>query len=397
MILNNLIQPGSNDPVSIRITGDKITSVSTAAIPGANGDLVLTFENAMVFPGLINSHDHLDFNLYPSLGHRTYSNYTEWGRHIHKKYKDEIAAVLKVPSVLRYEWGVFKNLLCGVTTVVNHGAPSGLKDDLITIFEGVQSLHSVGFESAWRFKLNNPFNAKMPVCIHVGEGDDWPSFNEIKKLTGWNLLRRPLIGVHAVAMSERQAKKFRALVWCPQSNYFLLNKTAPVHLLKKHTEILFGTDSTLTGSWDIWEHLRGARQTRLLDDLALYKTLNQAAAGIWGLNSGAIAANKDADLVVAAVKKGLSGYPAFFLICPEDLLLIVHKGQVRLFDERMADRLTSIDLDNFSKVYVNGACKYVQGNLPALVEQIREYYPEASFPVDLQSTPKNIDREPCAQ
>jgi len=379
MILNNLVMATTDDPVSIRIDDGKITSVSPTAF--ADDALTLQFDTAMVFPGLVNSHDHLDFNLYPNLGHRTYNNYTEWGRHIHKTYKKEIAAVLKIPSILRYEWGVFKNLLCGVTTVVNHGEPSGLKDDLITIFEEFQALHSVGFETAWRFKLNNPFNTKLPVCIHVGEGDDWPSFSEIDQLTAWNLLGRRLIGVHAVAMSENQAKKFKALVWCPQSNYFLLNKTAPVNLLKKHTEILFGTDSTLTGSWDIWEHLRLARQTRMLNDEGLYHSLNKNAAEVWGLNSGTLEPGKDADIVISRIKTGLRGYHAFFALRPEDLLLVIHRGNIRLFDETMTAQLKAVDLDNFSSIYVNGACKYVQGNLPGLMAQIAEYCPEAHFPV----------------
>jgi cytosine/adenosine deaminase-related metal-dependent hydrolase len=381
MILNNLIVAGTDDPVNIRIIDDKIASVLPDAIIDTSDPLTLSFENALVFPGLINSHDHLDFNLYPQLGQNTYGNYTEWGRYIHKNYKPEIAAVLKVPSVLRYEWGVFKNLLCGVTTVINHGELSGLKDDLITIFEHMQTLHSVGFESAWRFKLNNPLNAKLPVCIHVGEGDDWRSFSEIDQLTRWNLLGRTLIGVHAVAMSEKQAKKFKALIWCPESNYFLLNKTASINILKKNAEILFGTDSTLTGNWDIWEHLRIARQTRLLDDEELYYTLNQNAASTWALNSGSIEPGKDADIVVAQTKKGMRDYHAFFSLRPADLLLVIHRGNVRLFDETVAAQLKTVDLDNFSRVYVNGACKYVQGNLPDLMAQILEYYPGANFPV----------------
>ena len=381
MILNNLIMAGTDEPVSIRIIEGKIASVSSSPMIDANQQETLSFEDALVFPGLINSHDHLDFNLYPRLGEQTYSNYTEWGRHIHKHYKAEIAAVLKVPPMLRYEWGVFKNLLCGVTTVVNHGEPSGLKNDLITVFEDMQALHSVGFESAWRLKLNNPLNIKLPVCIHVGEGDDWPSFSEIDRLTGWNLLNRKLVGVHGVAMSENQAKKFQAVVWCPQSNFFLLNKTAPVNLLKKRTDILFGTDSTLTGSWDIWEHLRVARSTRLLSEEALFHTLNKNAAKVWGLNSGAIEAGRDADIVIARIKKGMRDYSAFYSLHPADLLLVIHKGNIRLFDENLLDKLPGLDLNNFSKVYINDSGKYVQGNLPGLMDQVKEHYPEAYFPV----------------
>ncbi|WP_431200330.1 hypothetical protein ACQ86K_10855 [Mucilaginibacter sp. P19] len=106
--------------------------------------------NAIAFPGLINSHDHLDFNLFPQLGNKTYESYTEWGKHIHRAYAVEIASVLKIPIALRERWGVYKNLLCGVTTVVNHGEKTTINDPLITIFDNCQSIHSVRFEKTGR-------------------------------------------------------------------------------------------------------------------------------------------------------------------------------------------------------------------------------------------------------
>jgi cytosine/adenosine deaminase-related metal-dependent hydrolase len=375
---------GTGEVVNIRVDGDKITNISSSAVADENDKFALTFNNAIVFPGLINSHDHLDFNLFPQLGNRIYSNYTAWGKDIHKTYKEEISKVLKVPPLLRSQWGVYKNLLCGVTTVVNHGERSGLEDDLITVFERTQCLHSVRFEKGWRLKLNNPFKPNFPVTIHVGEGDDWLSYNEIDKLTRWNLLQKRLIGIHAVAMTISQAKKFEAIVWCPQSNYFLLNKTARINLLQKHTGILFGTDSTLTSSWNIWEHLQSARKARLLSDNALYSAVNQNAAKTWKLNSGEIAAGKGADLVVAKKKPGSTGFAAFFGIDPADLLIVIHKGNIRLFDYTLLAQLKTVDLNSFSKIYVNGACKYVQGDLPALIKKIREYHPEINFPVTVK-------------
>jgi cytosine/adenosine deaminase-related metal-dependent hydrolase len=383
MILNNIKMAGTDEPVNICVDGDKIKNVSAAVISDANDKVILTFDNAIVFPGLINSHDHLDFNLFPQLGDRIYSSYTEWGKHIHKTYKDEIASVLKIPVSLRARWGVYKNLLCGVTTVVNHGEVLGLENDLITVFEKTQVLHSVQFEKGWKFKLNNPFKGKLPVNIHVGEGDDWPSFHEIDQLTGWNLLRKKLIGIHAVAMSEDQAKKFKAIVWCPESNYFLLNKTGRVNLLKDHTSMLFGTDSTLTSSWDIWGHLRLARKTKLLSDNKLYQAINQNAAHIWQLTCGEIAPGKDADMVVAKIKPDSAGFDSFFGICPADLLLIVHKGNIRLFDETLSAQLKGIDQSNFSKIHINGSCKYVQGDLPGLMEKIRGYNLTINFPASI--------------
>jgi cytosine/adenosine deaminase-related metal-dependent hydrolase len=132
--------------------------------------LQLIFINAIIFPGLINSHDHLDFNLFPKLGNKAYSSYTEWGKHIHKIYADEIASILKIPKELRNRWGVYKNLLCGVTTVVNHGERSGMTDTLINIYEKPQSIHSIQFERRWKKKLNNPLQIKKSAAIHIGEG-----------------------------------------------------------------------------------------------------------------------------------------------------------------------------------------------------------------------------------
>lgn len=381
MILENVKMANTGEMVNIRIDGDKIAEISSTPIVNSDCAMRLTFDRALVFPGLINSHDHLDFNLFPLLGTRIYNNYTEWGRDIHKIYKKQIAEVLKVPEKLRSDWGVYKNLLCGVTTVVNHGKVSGIKDAPITVFEDTQCLHSVKFEKWWRIKLNNPFKTKVPVNIHIGEGSDWPSFFEISQLAQWNLLRKRLIGVHAVAMSEEHAKNFEAIVWCPQSNYFLLNKTAQVNLLKKHTRLLFGTDSTLTGEWDIWGHLRSARETKLISDDELYEAINKNAAKTWQLNSGEITVGRDADIVVAKEKKHKDSLDAFFAITPADLLLVMHKGKVRLFDETIIGQLKTIRAAEYSKIYINGVGKYVQGDLAGLMEKIKEYYPKADFPV----------------
>jgi cytosine/adenosine deaminase-related metal-dependent hydrolase len=346
-----------------------------------NGQHELNFDNAIVFPGLINSHDHLDFNLFPALGDRTYNNYTEWGRHIHKNYKDKINEVLKVPETLREQWGAYKNLLCGVTTVVNHGKKIKNPPDIITVYQGCQSIHSVQFEKKWRLALTRPFRKQIPVVIHSGEGIDEASFKEISTLTKWNLFKRSLIAVHGVAMNERQAKDFKALIWCPESNYFLLDRTAPVNRLKKHVTVLFGTDSTLTGSWSLWEHIRIARKTKFLNDKEFYDALTINAANTWQLNKGEIAEGKEADLVIAKSKPGLSGLDAFFALDPEDILLVMHNGNISLFDEELYPQLKELNLIGYSKVFIDGTYKYIRGNLPLLMRNIKQHYPHAEFPV----------------
>lgn len=383
MILNNVRLIDSDEPVHILIEDEKVGAVS-GGIPTSSPDHVrIDFENALAFPGLINSHDHLDFNLYPQLGYNTYDNYTEWGAHIHRRYKDEIAAVSNIPSALRYRWGLYKNLLCGVTTVVNHGERSGLDNGLITVFEEYHCLHSVGFEKNWRRKLNHPFKTKKPVVIHTGEGTDPASRREIDQLLRWNLLGKTLIGVHGVAMTPAQAKKFKALVWCPQSNYFLLDKTAPVDLLKEETTILFGTDSTLTSAWNIWDHIRLARTTAMLSDDELYRSLNKTAADAWRLTSGEIAGSKDADLVIAKIKPGGNKMDAFYRLNPADLLMVIHRGHIRLFDASLEHQLPEELKIGFSVIHIDGAVKYVQGDLPGLLKEVMSFHPQADFPVSV--------------
>src|ERR1700754_1621870 len=129
MILNNVIPVHGRAPVNMLIKNGAVIH----SVGNTTDTIQLTFDNAFVFPGLVNWHDHLDFNLFPQLGDRIYNNYTEWGKHIHHNYKDEISAVLKVPLALRTSWGIFKNLLCGVTTVVNHGEHLTVNNAPITV------------------------------------------------------------------------------------------------------------------------------------------------------------------------------------------------------------------------------------------------------------------------
>jgi len=379
-MLNNVRLIDSEVPVNITIQGDIITGLINRS-PTKKEKLELNFEGALVFPGLINSHDHLDFNLFPQLGDKKYNNYTEWGKYIHQHYKREIAEVLKVPVGLREEWGILKNLLCGVTTVVNHGEKIKIRNPLINVHEKYYCLHSAGFENNWRLKLNHPSKWQFPFVIHTGEGTDDYAGREIDRLIRWNLLRRKLIGVHGVAMQQKQAKNFKALVWCPQSNDFLLGKTATVNELKDYTTILFGTDSTLTGSWNIWEHIRQARRSGLLSDTELYKSLTISAAGIWNTNNGEIAEGKKVDLVVVKPQKGKHNADGFFSAGPADILLVISNGQIKLFDKILYYQLAKMDTSVFRPVNIDGVCKYVAGNLPKLVKDIKQYYSGASFPV----------------
>lgn len=384
MWLRNLHECSSGRLIDIEVSDGLIQSV----IPHQSGDENASertdnredifFEDAIVFPGLINSHDHLDFNCFPQLGNRIYKNYLEWGDNIHLNNKEIIDRVLKIPKQLRIQWGIYKNLLNGFTTVVNHGEWVSEENAPITIHQQCHVLHSVGLEKNWKWRLNKPFRKdKYPFVIHIGEGTDELSAREARKLISWNFLGKPLIGVHGVSMQSEDAQHFKGLVWCPASNFFLLGRTAAIDKLKDKTSIVFGTDSTVSAPWNAWQHLRQARATGMASDAELYDMLTSAPAALWQLGkTGDIAVGYDADLVIARRKNGLSGMETFYAIDPEDILMVTHKGKISLLDGELYHKLQKHENIETSLSYftLNGTKKYLHGEIEKLMSGLKEFY-----------------------
>ena len=81
-----------------------------------------------------------------------------------------------------------------------------------------------------------------------------------------------------------------------------------------------------------------------------------------------------ADIVIAK-KNAPNDFDSFFSLNPEDILLILHNGEIKLFDTILSDKINNTDckVNNFSKIFMGESCKYVEGNLPGLTEQIPIY------------------------
>ncbi len=382
MILHNvdIINEGVKN---IHIVDKEIAQITSNNIVDKNGADIY-FDNCIAFPGLINSHDHLDFNLFPKLGNCIYEDYVAWGNDIHQQNKEVIASVLKIPKALRTQWGVYKNLINGITTVVQHGEDLKVRGAPINIFTKCHSLHSVQLEKYWKRKLNKPFIKNWPFAMHIGEGTNQAAYNEINDLLRWNLFNRKLIGIHGVAMDKKQAKHFEALIWSPDSNLFLLGKTAAINEIKKETNIIFGTDSTVSANWSVWEQLRIARNTKLLTDEELISSINIAPANIWQLNkTGKIKEGYLADIIIAKISTNDLNYcNHFFKLSAEDILLVICNGSIVLLDESLVPQLPK-NITGFNKIYVNNVGKYVIGDLPNLVTEIKKYYPAADFHINI--------------
>ncbi|HEY8734303.1 MAG TPA: amidohydrolase family protein, partial [Puia sp.] len=179
--------------------------------------------------------------------------------------------------------------------------------------------------------------------------------------------------------------KFKGLIWCPESNRVLLNKHANIEYLKAHTTLVFGTDSTLTGSWNIWEHLRLARSLQQVNDMELFKMVTSSPARLWNMNCGELAVNKDADIVIAKINFETATLSNFFNINPENILMVIHKGNIRMFDKTMLSQLNrlKLNLTGFNRISINGDIKHVEGDLPTLMKAIRQHHPRVNLPFDI--------------
>ncbi len=320
-----------------------------------------TLGDAIAFPGLINSHDHLAFNCYPPTGAPPYRDFLGWSRDVQAK-KEMIARIERIPYDVRVQFGVLKNLLWGMTAVADHGGrktPGGLP---ITVMLH-RALHSPELESFARLKMLLGWG---PVVAHLAEGVDDASRERALALLRWNLFGRPVAGVHGVSLRDADFAKLAALIWCPASNHFLFGRTADVEQAQLHTRVLFGTDSTLSARGTIWDHLRAARG--LLSDDAILASLTMETIRFWSLPNSYAANN-----LVLARKRATSALDSFFAITPADILLVVNEGEPVLIDADLTDQAPS---SGFEAVRCGDARKYVKLPLKDMLQAATHASPD---------------------
>src|SRR5579859_8165514 len=150
--------------------------------------------NTFTFPGLINSHDHLEFNCYAPTGLPPYQDFRGWARDV-QAAREVLSAVEAIPLKLRRRFGVLKNLLWGVTAVADHGGRPGESGGPVAVLTPYKDLHSpeLGRARSWLAGLG-------PVVLHLAEGVTEDSRRRALRYLRWNLWRRPVVGVHGVGL-----------------------------------------------------------------------------------------------------------------------------------------------------------------------------------------------------
>jgi cytosine/adenosine deaminase-related metal-dependent hydrolase len=319
--------------------------VDAGRIVPADGrfDAVVRIPDGEARPGLINAHDHLHRNHYGRLGHPPYANAYDWGRDIHARDADRIAAARAVPRREALLAGAWKNLFAGVTTVVHHDAwETAFAHGFPIHVARVRVAHSVGFEPELaRAAAPDADDPSRPLTIHLAEGTDTASADEVRALDALGLVDQRLLAVHCVGVDEDGIRRLRdagaAVVWCPSTNRFLLGRTAPAELLAPGIDVLLGSDSLLTADGDLLDELRLARELALLDDVRLLDAVGPAAARRLRLPAPSLEIGAPADLAV--FRRPVLESTA------DDVALVAVAGQVRVADPSLGPVLDALGLD----------------------------------------------------
>ena len=357
------VNPQTAFRANIRISGARIVEVAEGLRPRTN-ELVLDCTGQYLFPGLINAHDHLSFNLFPRLGDPPYPNSYEWGSQIRSKYKSTIDPIVRIPLRHRLYWGAWKNLFSGVTTVVHHD-PYFLGFRLgypVTVFPRYTFAHSLGFERDMGAALQKRREC-TPFIIHLAEGTDQRAAGEVESLCELGGLDSRTVAVHAVGIRQADVETLQkaqtSVVWCPASNYFLFNTTAPVDNLRGKVGIAIGTDSTITGSSSLFDELRVAQRGRSLTPQELFGMVTDSPRRIFGLqhDAGAIVKEGRADLFVLSAP-GVTPYSALLHAKPGDITLLFRQGKV-LFHDACFDKCFHHDRTSEPRVTLNGKVKWI--------------------------------------
>ena len=288
----------------------------------------LDLHGHLILPGLINAHDHLEFNLFRRLGSPPYANATEWALDIYRPDRSPVREQLRIPKSVRLRWGGVKNLLSGVTTVMHHNPyETGVFGPgfPVRVVSRYGWAHSPRFSPDFRKRYT-----RAPFAIHACEGSDAAARREAGLLEEAGVLGENTVMVHGVALDEAgialMKRRGAGLVWCPSSNLFTLGQTISKQVLDSGIPMALGTDSALTAAGDLLDELRVA--AAYATPQRLYRMVTRDAARLLHLEAGEgeIREGGRADLLVL---RDLGVTPAEALLSARPEMVIIG-GKIHL-------------------------------------------------------------------
>ena len=333
----------------------------------------------LIFPGLINAHEHLQINTVPPLPQGApFPNSYAWIAAFQKHFADpRVVAALHVPKASRIRHGALKNLLAGTTCVAQHDPWHADMDrddfpiDLLREFGWSYTLAGPGYGPP----VKESFDATpshWPWMIHLAEGTDATARGELAELDRLGCLAANSVLIHGVGMSEADIDRVidagASVVWCPGSNQALLGRTLDPRRLCAAGRLMLGSDSRLSGARDLLEELRGVVDQHGLSARQLLSLVTSEPARLLGLREhGHLAPGARANFVIVADRGGDEAR-SLVGIGRGQLRAVVRGGLPRLADPDFASWFDAAGIDTVP-VTLDGRPKLIARELadPALL------------------------------
>jgi 5-methylthioadenosine/S-adenosylhomocysteine deaminase len=319
------------------ISNGIIERVDTADIRLPTGVKVVN-TGGVIFPGLIDLHNHLTWNVFPRwtppvpVGDRY-----EWQalpQYAEQLSNPEGKLIGNNLGCEMERYGEVKALLGGATSTVGSFSPidtDPLRNDcdkgLARNLDFASGLYSQNVnQEPLRyevFPLQLPWKEAEAIrgglasrtlkafLIHVSEGDDASAAREFKMIKARGFLQAGVSIIHGVAFGPADFKELATngvgFIWSPRSNFELYGKTADVRSAKQAgLTIALAPDWSPTGSTGLLQELRFAyhwnrQQTpEVFDDQDLIRMVTEKPAKLIGASDkiGALKAGMVADLIV---------------------------------------------------------------------------------------------------
>jgi cytosine/adenosine deaminase-related metal-dependent hydrolase len=375
----NLTVLDANGPLgeSLRLRGGLIVGINT---PPQRSDRVIDGRGGVMIPGLINAHDHLELNTFKRLKYREcYTHSRQWIEDIEARFDSDPDLIEPRRQSLndRLLVSALKNLLSGVTTVCHHNPlhPGLLRNYPIRVVKGYNFCHSL-------FRGDDPLTSyrrsesKYPWIIHLAEGVDAEAEAEFELLDRLGAMQENTVLVHGVGLTlqQRQAliERGGGLIWCPGSNLFMFGQTAGVAELAQAGKLALGSDSRLSGEFDLLAELQVAHRTGQLSPQRLFETVTTGAARVLRLRSdgrGQIRVGGPADLVLLPPWPQPDPFAVFSQLNRAQVELVLLGGKPLVGSVGMQP-LFEATRTPFAPVRVDGVEKLMPAKLVARLKQL---------------------------
>jgi cytosine/adenosine deaminase-related metal-dependent hydrolase len=362
---------------SISIAKDKIISTAKGVSVDFNG-------TSIVYPALINTHDHLQGNYLPRVGPKEgnyYLNWLPWDNDL--KASDTFTERSNLSREDLYLLSAYKNLFSGALTVNDH-FPRALNGTILPKLPIRAITHYALAHEASSYDLNwgdglevehkMAIENNWPFITHLSEGFDEEAMNGVNYLKKMKFLDKHCLFIHCIGFSDEDiqkvAKAGASVSWCAASNMFMFNVTCKIRkFLQAGVNVTIGTDSSASGSINLLAEMHYDRELyrELYGEDLPAKTLFEmttanAAKAFWmDKQTGTLDEGKLGDIIVLKANNS-DPFENFANAGMDDIELLILAGKPIYGEMRFIDILDGKLPEGYTQIQVNNRPMFVIGD-----------------------------------